>query len=126
MPELPPLPGVLQDVERITSRDAAILLALHLGGRDVYFSARFRSTLCDRVPALRPSEADTICDYLAGQEIHVPLANEACGVWLLAAFSVVEVAARLRVSRRTVWRWRVSYDVRRITSARPETDSPAP
>lgn len=106
MTDAPPLPGVLSEIEEIAGREAALALARHMGGQTVHMpKPGHLGTDHMLAAAVGAKAAKTIADRFQGEVVYVPIARRA-EVLALAAegLSNKEIAARLRISRRSVER----------------------
>ena len=104
----PALPGILADIERVAGRDAALRLARSAGGSRINVPAPAR--LRPEHPlarALSPAAAAEISRLWAGERVDVPHARGAVCAWLLSqGRTVAQVAAELKMARRSVRRHR--------------------
>lgn len=104
-----PLPGVLADVERLAGRAAAVNLALHHGGREVYFPAEKSLAGGREHPlfyTLGRGAVLKLCGRFGGNAIYVPRARRACAIYLARqGASPAEIAARLGTSIYTARRY---------------------
>ena len=103
------LPGVLAEAERLAGRGAAIKLALHHGGQEVYFPTE-KSLAGGRdhplFHTLGAGVAFKLCRRLGGNAIYVPRARRACAIYLARqGASPAEIACRLGTSIYTARRY---------------------
>ena len=100
------LPGILREVEALIGRDAALHLALRLGGRTVYVPTPDRLAADHRlVAALGDSASAVFAARYAGETLYIPLARGALLVHLVrSGLSISAAAEQLGVSDRTVRR----------------------
>ena len=103
------LPGILEEVERLAGREAAINLALHHGGREVYFPAE-KSIDSGRdhllFHTLGAAVVPKLCRRFGGNAIYVPRARRACAIHLARqGASPTEIACRLATSIYTARRY---------------------
>jgi len=77
------LPGVLAEIAAVAGREAALRLALEMGGETLYVPKPDRLTHGHRlVTAVGSACARRIAQRFAGESIDVPLARRALAVWL--------------------------------------------
>jgi len=104
------LPGVLAEVEAAVGREAALKLALRLGGRDIHVPSPDYLLSHPGHPlarALSPETAVTLAATLGSGSVYVPWARRHLVLHLAGAGqSTREIAARLRVSVATVRRYK--------------------
>ena len=104
----PKLPGALGDIETVVGREAALRLARQLGGRSVHVPQPGHLTAEHPVStALGMRAARQLADRFQGEKLYIPMGRQT-EVQALAAqgLSTKEIAARLRISERSVQRLR--------------------
>ena len=103
-----PLPGILAEIEEIAGRDAAIALALALGGESLYVPRP--NNVCPGhrlVDAVGVAAARAIAAHHQGETIDVPLARRALARHLAETGArPSEIARRLGISIKTARRYR--------------------
>ena len=101
------LPGVLAEIEAVAGRDAALSLALAHGGEDIYIAARGAQARDLAATVGGAAAWAAIVARLGGESVRVPLARRALVRHLAdEGLSTVQIARRLRITRRTVRRYR--------------------
>lgn len=103
-----PLPGILAEIEEIAGRDAAVALALALGGESVYVPRPNKVCPGHRLAeAVGVAAARAIAGHYQGEAIDVPMARRAL-VRELAGRGIPngEIARRLGLANKTVRRYR--------------------
>ena len=98
------LPGVLAEIADVAGRDAAIEIAVALGGRRLYLPRTGRPP-----PALTRIAGDRarlFAARYAGETIDIPLAHRAVARYLARrGFGTAAIAARLGIAQRTAQRY---------------------
>jgi len=108
--DAPALPGVLAEIAEVAGRDAAIRVALELGGAETHLpKARYLAqhpehplfrVLTDASAALR------VAERVGGGSVYIPMAHRACAVHLAAAGEAAPaIAARLGIAVTTARRY---------------------
>ena len=99
-----PLPGVLASIEAVAGRDAALKLALAVGGTDLYIPRR-AGAMTDAHPlaaALGRDAAHEIIRRSGGCQIYIPRARRALAMHLARGRSAQEIAGVLGCTRSTI------------------------
>jgi hypothetical protein len=104
-----PLPGILGEIERVTTRATAERLAMHAGGTEMKFSDRPTGSLA-RVVGL--DAARRIVAELGREKYLIPMAHlrgqkgrrAAAAALLASGKSTPQTAKAVDVHERTVWR----------------------
>lgn len=103
-----PLPGILAEIEEIAGRDAAVALAVALGGESVHVPRT--ANLSDNHPVVCAAgwaAARAIAERHAGECLYVPMARRALARILCAqGRSVAEISRLLRISKSAARRYR--------------------
>ena len=101
------LPGVLAEIAEIAGRDAAMELALKLGGEALYVPRPARLDPDHRLVVVVGFEASVrIAERFQGETIDVPLARRELALWMAARGATRrEIARRLGRQVRTVRRY---------------------
>ena len=102
----PPLPGTLNEIARIVGRDAALTLALHLGGARVNIPQRWRKgNELDELIGI--DAAKRMSKTYGGERLLIPSAKHALIHWLhierKPPMSVRDTALAVKLSERTVY-----------------------
>ena len=102
------LPGVLAAIEEIAGRDAALALALHLGGRSIHVpQAANLSAVHPLARAVGDGAAAAIAERHGGECLYVPMARRALARALHAkGVPPRSIAARLGISISAARRYR--------------------
>lgn len=104
----PPLPGVLAEIAEIAGRDAALDLALALGGTSIYVPhadrLHPRHRLC---AALSADAARRVAERFHGEILDIPLARRPLARRLMhRGLSNAVISQQLNLSLKTVRRYR--------------------
>lgn len=104
----PPLPGALAEIAEVAGREAALQLALHLGGAPLHIpKAKNVGPDHPLVRAVGLGVARIIVARFEGENIDIPLAQRALVLHLAAGgMSSLEIARRLRMTIQTVRQYR--------------------
>ena len=107
-PDAPLLPGALAEIAEVAGRDAALQLALHLGGAPLHIpKANNVGPDHPLVRAVGAGAARAIVARFEGDNIDIPLAQRALVVHLASSgMSSLEIARRLRMAVQAVRRYR--------------------
>ena len=101
------LPGVLAEIEAVAGRDAALSLALAHGGEDIYIAARGAQARDLAATVGGTAAWAAIVGRLGGEIVRIPLARRVLVRHLAGqGLNTVQIARRLRITRRTVRRYR--------------------
>lgn len=104
----PPLPGVLAQIEEVVGREAALDLALALGGTPLYVPNANRLSPTHRLcAAVGIDAARLIAEHHHGEILDIPLARRPLARHLsLRGWSTGDIARRLNIALKTVRRYR--------------------
>lgn len=108
MTDASPLPGVLAEIEEIAGREAALALALHLGGAPLHIpKAEHVRPGHPLAEVMGAKAARVIAARFQGENVDIPLAQRALVVHLAAGgLSTKEIARKLRITVQAVRRYR--------------------
>lgn len=98
-----PLPGVLAEVETVAGREAALGLALALGGQSIHVPRPENLHADHPLAVAAGAGAGAIVEYFAGESVYVPHARSALVLHLTEiGHGTRQIAARLGISPRAV------------------------
>lgn len=99
---------VLEEIAEAAGLDAAMALARRFGGTVIRVPLRVEALATQPWYREIPQNAASVIGReFAGQSLYLPMANERVARWLAArGLDTAAIAADLRVSVRTVQRWR--------------------
>ena len=102
------LPGVLDEIAEVAGREAALALALHMGGRDIHVPKPRNVGAGHRLAAVMGLEAArSFAGRFRGEQIYVPKARRALTAHLSGqGMAVSRIAERLGISRATAYQYR--------------------
>ena len=102
-----PLPGVLAGIEEVAGREAALRLALALGGQSIHVPRPENITRDHLLVLAAGAAAAAIAARFAGETIYVPKARRFLVKQLTAqGHATREISVRLGISRSAVRRYR--------------------
>ena len=105
--ERTPLPGILAEIEEIAGRDAAIALALKLGGESVHVPRPRNMSNGHPLVEIFGAAAATVSERYAGECLYIPKARRALVRHLAASgLGVREIARMLGITAPTVRQYR--------------------
>jgi len=98
------LPGALADIAAVAGHQAAVSVALALGGQELYIpTPAWLSLHPEYAHPLKPhvdaGAFAALTEHLGGSAVYIPIATRACAVHLAAlGHATADIAARLRIS----------------------------
>ena len=101
------LPGVLAEIEEVAGREAALRLALELGGQSIHVPRPQHITVDHPLAAAIGAEAWVVSDRFQGDCLYIPKARRALVVYLAErGHETAAIAQRLGLTKDSVRQYR--------------------